>query len=98
MDPLAELATQAPAGDRAAAEKLCRALEGPIYRLSLRVLGHPEDARDASQEIRLQVLTPCRSTAAIASSSPGRTPRRRSTCCAGDPSASGGGASRTSRR
>jgi RNA polymerase sigma factor (sigma-70 family) len=57
MDPLAELATSARTGDRVAAEKLCRALEGPIYRLALRVLGHPEDARDAAQEILLQILT-----------------------------------------
>lgn len=56
-DPLAELAALAAAGDRRALEPLCRALEGPIYRLSLRMLGDPEDARDATQEILVRAIT-----------------------------------------
>jgi RNA polymerase sigma factor (sigma-70 family) len=57
QDPLAELAAAAVAGDRRALEPLCRALEGPIYRLSLRMLGAPEDARDATQEILVRCIT-----------------------------------------
>lgn len=57
QDPLAELAAAAVAGDRRALEPLCRALEGPIYRLSLRMLGDAEDARDATQEILVRVIT-----------------------------------------
>jgi RNA polymerase sigma factor (sigma-70 family) len=57
MDTLAELAASVVTGDRAAAEQLFRALEGPVYRLALRVLGDREDARDATQEILVQVLT-----------------------------------------
>jgi RNA polymerase sigma factor (sigma-70 family) len=56
-DPLAALARSAVAGDRRALDTLCRELEGPIYRLALRMLGHPEDARDAAQEILLQIVT-----------------------------------------
>jgi RNA polymerase sigma factor (sigma-70 family) len=55
--PLETLAERALAGDRAALEPLCRALQGPLFRLSLRILGRPEDASDATQEILLQVVT-----------------------------------------
>jgi RNA polymerase sigma factor (sigma-70 family) len=57
QDPLAELAAAAVAGDRRALEPLCRALEGPIYRLALRMLGDAEDARDATQEILVRAIT-----------------------------------------
>lgn len=57
IDLLAPLATRALAGDRAALDGLCRALQGPIFRLAVRVLGDPADASDATQEILLQVVT-----------------------------------------
>jgi RNA polymerase sigma factor (sigma-70 family) len=56
-DPLAPLADRALAGDRLALERLCRELQGPIFRLALRTLGQVADASDATQEILLQVIT-----------------------------------------
>ena len=54
---LDELARQAADGDREALSSLLRRLQHPIYRLSLRFLGHPEDAEDASQEILIRIVT-----------------------------------------
>jgi RNA polymerase sigma factor (sigma-70 family) len=54
---LVQLAAAAVAGDRFAAEELLCALQDDIYRLSLRMLGHPQDAEDAAQEILLVILT-----------------------------------------
>jgi RNA polymerase sigma factor (sigma-70 family) len=56
-DPLAPLAASALGGDRAALEALCRALQGPLFRLALRTLGSPSDASDATQEVLLLVVT-----------------------------------------
>jgi RNA polymerase sigma factor (sigma-70 family) len=56
-DPLALLATLALAGDRAALEQLCRQLQGPMFRLALRVLGDASEASDATQEVLLKVVT-----------------------------------------
>ena len=47
----------AAAGDRRAAERLLEELQGGVYRLALRMLGHPQDAEDATQEILVVVLT-----------------------------------------
>lgn len=54
---LEDWARAAAAGDRTAAERLLGALQNGLYRLALRMLGHPEDAEDATQEILLIVLT-----------------------------------------
>jgi len=51
------LAKAAANGDRAAAEKLLAEIQGPVYGLALRMLGHPSDAEDAAQEILVIVLT-----------------------------------------
>jgi RNA polymerase sigma factor (sigma-70 family) len=56
-ESLEELAARGLAGDRAALEALCRALQGPIYRLAQRMLGHPADAEDCTQEILVRVVT-----------------------------------------
>jgi RNA polymerase sigma factor (sigma-70 family) len=56
-DPLAGLAERALAGDRAALELLCKELQGPLFRVALRMLGNPSDASDATQEILLAVVT-----------------------------------------
>jgi RNA polymerase sigma factor (sigma-70 family) len=56
-DPLAPLAERALSGERASLEALCEKLQGPIFRLSLRMLGNPADAGDATQEILLQMVT-----------------------------------------
>ncbi len=50
-------ATQAQEGDRAAARLLLEAIRDPVYRLALRMLGHPADAEDAAQEILVIILT-----------------------------------------
>ena len=55
-DPLAPLAAAALAGDRRALDALCRALQGPLFRLALRVLG-ASDASDATQEALVLVVT-----------------------------------------
>lgn len=47
----------AAAGDRGAAERLLHEIEDGVYRLALRMLGHPQDAEDAAQEILVIVLT-----------------------------------------
>ena len=56
-EPLTPLVERALAGDRSALELLCRGLQGPLFRLALRILGDPADASDATQEILLQIVT-----------------------------------------
>ena len=36
---------------------MCERIQGPVYRLAFRMLGHPADAEDATQEIVIQVVT-----------------------------------------
>jgi RNA polymerase sigma factor (sigma-70 family) len=52
-----ELARRAAAGDSTALSRLVEEVQHPIYRLALRFLGHPEDAKDASQEILIRLIT-----------------------------------------
>jgi RNA polymerase sigma factor (sigma-70 family) len=47
----------AAAGDRAAARAVLEAVQDDVYRLALRMLGHPADAEDAAQEILIILLT-----------------------------------------
>ena len=54
---LEDLAQAAAAGDAKAADAIVRVLADDVYRLSLRMLWHPEDAEDATQEILVKVLT-----------------------------------------
>lgn len=54
---LEELALRAVAGDRDAVAAIVRALERPVYALSLRMLWRPEDAEDATQEILVRTIT-----------------------------------------
>jgi RNA polymerase sigma factor (sigma-70 family) len=54
---LEETAARAQRGDAGALERLVRGLQDGIYRLSLRFLGHPEHARDATQEILILIVT-----------------------------------------
>lgn len=44
-------------GDRNALERLVAAVQTPIYNLALRMLWHPEEARDATQEILVRIIT-----------------------------------------
>ncbi len=47
----------ASSGDRVATEEVLAAVQDGIYRLALRMLGHPDDAQDATQETLIVVLT-----------------------------------------
>lgn len=47
----------ARAGSREALETVLSAIQGRVYGLCVRMLWHPEDARDASQEILIRVMT-----------------------------------------
>lgn len=54
---LEELAGRAASGDSAALSRLVEEVQHPVYKLALRFLGHPEDAKDASQEILVRLVT-----------------------------------------
>ncbi|HEX2046124.1 MAG TPA: RNA polymerase sigma factor [Acidimicrobiales bacterium] len=54
---LDDLALAAANGDRDALERLCKALQHPMYRLALRMLGYRPDAEDATQEILVRIVT-----------------------------------------
>jgi len=56
-DSLDALAARGRDGDREALEGLVAAIQDRIYALALRMLWHPEDARDATQEILVRVVT-----------------------------------------
>jgi RNA polymerase sigma factor (sigma-70 family) len=51
------LVTLAQAGDRLALEALVRRHQAWIYNIAVRMLGHPQDAEDATQEIVIKALT-----------------------------------------
>ena len=48
------LVEAARSGDRAALEALVVAIQGRVYNLAVRMLWHPEDAADATQEILIK--------------------------------------------
>jgi RNA polymerase sigma factor (sigma-70 family) len=54
---LNNLAERARAGSREALDGLVAGLQGPLYQLALRFLGIPADARDATQEILILIIT-----------------------------------------
>ncbi len=56
-DDLEVLVAKARGGDRDSLELLVVHIQRPVYNLALRMLWHPEDARDASQEILVRVVT-----------------------------------------
>jgi RNA polymerase sigma factor (sigma-70 family) len=51
------LVHRAREGDREALEGLVAAIQDRVYGLALRMLWHPEDARDATQEILIRIVT-----------------------------------------
>src|SRR5262245_60713732 len=51
------LVTRAQAGDRHALEELVERHQTWIYNIAIRMLGHPQDAEDATQEILIKTLT-----------------------------------------
>ena len=52
-----QLVDAAVGGDRRALEELLRLIAGDVRRLAQRMLWHPEDAEDATQEILVKVAT-----------------------------------------
>jgi RNA polymerase sigma factor (sigma-70 family) len=54
---LEETVEQAQAGDKSALEQVVVQIQGKVYGLAVRMLWHPEDARDATQEILIRVIT-----------------------------------------
>jgi RNA polymerase sigma factor (sigma-70 family) len=56
-ETLENLVERARAGDRAALESLVAAIHGRVYNLAIRMLWHPADAEDATQEILIRIVT-----------------------------------------
>ena len=56
-DDLSELAFAGAGGDTQALERLVAAVQDDVYRLALRMLWHPEDAQDATQEALVRIVT-----------------------------------------
>lgn len=54
---LENLVETARAGDKASLEEIVRRIQDKIYGLSLRMLYHPADAEDATQEILIKIIT-----------------------------------------
>ena len=54
---LEALVGRAKDGDRAALEAVVRGIQDRVYNLAVRMLWHPEDAADATQEILVRVVT-----------------------------------------
>ncbi len=52
-----QLVTEAVHGSRESLEKIIRRIQGKIFGLALRMLFHPADAEDATQEILIKVIT-----------------------------------------
>lgn len=52
-----ETVARARAGDAFALECIIKALQPKVYRLALRMLWHPEDSQDATQEIMIRIVT-----------------------------------------
>lgn len=54
---LGPLVASARQGDAGALDELVRRIQDRVYGLALRMLWHPEDARDATQEILIRIVT-----------------------------------------
>jgi RNA polymerase sigma factor (sigma-70 family) len=55
--PHEQLASRAVEGDGAALAALIEGIQDTVYRLALRMLWHPQDAEDATQEILFKIAT-----------------------------------------
>jgi RNA polymerase sigma factor (sigma-70 family) len=55
--PIENLVARAQKGDRAALETVIASMRDRIYNLALRMLWHPADAEDATQEILVRLVT-----------------------------------------
>ena len=54
---LEDLVLRAKDGDQASLEAIVTRIQDKVYGLALRMLWHPEDARDAAQEILIRIVT-----------------------------------------
>ena len=80
-DPEDHVLVRARSGDRKALEELVQRHQGWIYNTAVRMLYHPEDAEDATQEILLKALTRYRRFEKVeAASAPGSTGSSSTTC------------------
>ncbi|GLX77317.1 hypothetical protein tinsulaeT_06570 [Thalassotalea insulae] len=52
-----KLVAQATRGDKKALERITEAIQNNVYSLALRMLVNPEDAKDATQEILIKIIT-----------------------------------------
>ena len=77
---LDSLVEKAEAGDQAALEEIVRQIQDKIYALALRMLWHPEDAKDATQEILIRIITQLGNFKGKANLRPGFTAWLRTTC------------------
>lgn len=57
MKELNHIANKATQGDSEALEQLVNEIKDDIFNLSLRMLWHPQDAEDATQEILIKIIT-----------------------------------------
>jgi DNA-directed RNA polymerase specialized sigma24 family protein len=90
MNPLADnsptdhedqnLVMRARAGDRTALEDLLQHHQGWIYNTAVRMLYHPQDAEDATQEILIKILTRLSSFEGIAACARGSIESSSITC------------------
>jgi len=56
-DDLNMLVNKAKLGDQAALEHVVRNVQDKVHHLSMRILVNPDDAKDATQEILILVIT-----------------------------------------
>jgi len=56
-EALGNLVREAQGGDAAALEQVVRAVQDDVFGLALRMLGHPDDAWDATQEVLIRITT-----------------------------------------
>jgi RNA polymerase sigma factor (sigma-70 family) len=55
--PIETVVARAQEGDRAALEAVVDGVRNQIYQLALRMLWHPADTEDATQEILIRIVT-----------------------------------------
>jgi len=57
MNELEELVKKAVDGNKHSLDKVVKSIQDIIYNLAVRMLWHPEDAKDATQEILIRIIT-----------------------------------------
>lgn len=57
MGPLEKTAVRAAAGDREALATVITSVKDDVFGLAMRMLGHPADAEDQTQEILIRIIT-----------------------------------------